>query len=65
MSEQPEDVESFEITFQRTEPIPGGAILAFSDEFPDRQFLIIPERTPSGLDEFHPETTMWREEPKQ
>lgn len=34
------------ITFQRTELIPGGrgAMLAYSDDFPDKQFLIVPNR---------------------
>ncbi len=38
-------IESYEFTINRSELVPGGrgARLGFSDEFPDRQFLIIPK----------------------
>ena len=38
-------VVSYEFTIHRTEPISGllGAMYGFSDEFPDKQFLIIPQ----------------------
>jgi hypothetical protein len=42
---RPNSARSFEVTLHRTHLIPGanGALLGFSDDHPDRQFLIIPE----------------------
>lgn len=41
-----EDVETVSITMHRSELIPGGngALIAYSDDFPDKQFLIIPKK---------------------
>ena len=38
-------VESYEITLHRTEYLLGGGgiMLGFSDDFPSRQFLIVPD----------------------
>jgi hypothetical protein len=42
---RPNSARNYEIRVHRTELIPGGngALLGFSDDHPDRQFLIIPE----------------------
>jgi hypothetical protein len=44
-----EDVVTYEITLHRTELIPGGngARIGWSDDYPDKQFLIIPNREES------------------
>ena len=56
-----DDVEAFTFTINRSELIPGGhgARIGFSDEFPDRQFLIVPDF--NGLDEFAADTS-WNPE---
>lgn len=48
---QPAHVHEIEITLHRTELIPGGggARVGFSDDFPGKQFLIIPAM--SGTDQ--------------
>jgi hypothetical protein len=44
--------EQFDITIHRSQLIPGGhgARIGFSDDFPDRQFLIIPERPDDAVE---------------
>jgi hypothetical protein len=45
VSSDSDDIETFEFTIHRTELIPGGngALIGYSDDFPDKQFLIVPK----------------------
>ena len=55
MSEEDIYTLNFTLTFQRSELIPGGngALIAFSDDFPDKQFLIIPQHNQKTSDDRH------------